>query len=80
MYLSYVLLIMRGYISAVPNAFSLGQRRPGAPGSGTAGTGARGRDSSGWGITPSIPATGRLAGASRLHRHLAFLSRNAASP
>ena len=42
MYLSYVLLIMRGYISAVPNAFSLGQRRPGAPGSGTAGTGARG--------------------------------------
>ena len=67
-------------LSAVPNAFSLGQRRPGAQGSGTAGTGARGSDSSGRGITPSIPATRRLAGASRLHRHLPFLSGNAASP
>ena len=37
-------------------------------GSGTAGTGARGSDSSGRGITPPIPATGRLAGASQLHR------------
>ena len=40
---------------------SLGQRRPGAQGSGTAGTGARGCDSSGRGITPPIPATSRLA-------------------
>ena len=57
-------------LSAVTNAFSLGQRRPGAQGSGTAGTGARGSDSSGRGITPPIPASRRLAGASRLHRRL----------
>jgi hypothetical protein len=37
-------------LSAVTNAFSLGQRRPGAQGSGAAGTGARGSDSTGRGI------------------------------
>ena len=36
-------------LSAVTNAFSLGQRRPGAQGSGAAGTGARGSDSTGRG-------------------------------
>jgi transposase InsO family protein len=50
-------------LSAVTYAFSLGQRCPGAQGRGTAGTGARGCDSSGRGITPPIPATRRLAGA-----------------
>ena len=59
-----------GAASAVPNAFSLGQRRPGAQGSGTAGTGSRGSDSTGRGITPPISTTRRLAGASQLHRCL----------
>ena len=57
-------------LSAVPNEFSLGQRRPGAQGSGAAGTGARGRDSTGRGITPPISTTRCLAGASQLHRCL----------
>jgi hypothetical protein len=54
-------------LSAVPNAFSLGQRRPGAQSSGTAGTGSRGSDSTGRGITPPISTTRCLAGASQLH-------------
>ena len=57
-------------LSTVPNALSLGHRRPGAPGSGTAGTGARGCDSTGRGITPPIRALRCLAGASPLHRCL----------
>jgi hypothetical protein len=55
-------------LSAVTYAFSLGQRCPAAQGGGTAGTGARGRDSSSRGITPPLPATRRLVGASRLRR------------
>jgi hypothetical protein len=55
---------------AVTNAFSLGQRRPGAHGSGTAGTEARGSDSTGGRITPPISATRRLAGASQSRRCL----------
>ena len=45
-------------------AFGLGQRRPGAPGRGTAGTGARGCNSSARGIAPPIPVARRLAGVS----------------
>jgi hypothetical protein len=55
-------------LSTVTYAFSLGQRRPAAQGGGTAGTGARGRDSSSRGTTPPLPATRRLVGASRLRR------------
>ena len=57
-------------LSAVTYAFSLGQRRPGTPGSGTAGTGARGSDSTGRGITPPISTTRCSAAASQLHRCL----------
>jgi transposase InsO family protein len=39
---------------------ALGKERPGAQGNGTAGTGARGSDSTGRGITPPEPETRRL--------------------
>src|SRR5882762_5659062 len=52
-------------LSAVAYSFSFGQRRAGAQSSGTAGAGARGVDSSGRWITPPIPATRGLAGATR---------------
>jgi hypothetical protein len=52
-------------LSAVAYSFSFGQRRAGAQSGGTAGAGARGVDSSSRGITPPIPATRRLAGATR---------------
>jgi hypothetical protein len=47
-------------LSAVADAFSLGQRRAGAQSCGIPATGARGSDSSGRGTTPPIPATRRL--------------------
>jgi hypothetical protein len=58
-----------------PNAFSLGQRHPRAQSSGTAGTGARGGDSSGRRITPPIPALRRLAGSKPVASTSAFLER-----